>query len=69
MIIRNLYSLFCGSELQKGRLDSSIPPSEIVEKENTAVIIPRQFKDDVERLCNFRLRNLFLQVRAPPYIC
>lgn len=53
MIIRNLYSLFCGSELQKGRLDSSIPPSEIVEKENTAVIIPRQFKDDVERLCNY----------------
>jgi len=53
MIIRNLYSLFCGLELQKGRLDSSIPPSEIVEKENTAVIIPRQFKDDVERLCNY----------------
>lgn len=53
MIIRNLYSLFCGSELQKGRLDSSIPPSEIVEKENTAVIIPRKFKDDVERLCNY----------------
>ena len=53
MIIRNLYSLFCGSELQKARLDSSIPPSEIVEKENTAVIIPRKFKDDVERLCNY----------------
>ena len=53
MIIRNLYSLFCGSELQKGRLDSSIPPSEIVEKENTAVIIPRKFKDDVERLCKY----------------
>ena len=53
MIIKNLYSLFCGSELQKGRLDSSIPPSEIVEKENTAVIIPEKFKDDVERLCNY----------------
>lgn len=53
MIIRNLYSLFCDSESQKGRLDSSIPPSEIVEKENTAVIIPRKFKDDVERLCNY----------------
>lgn len=53
MIIRNLYSLFCGSELQKGRLDSSIPPSEIVEKENTAVIILEKFKDDVERLCNY----------------
>ena len=53
MIIRNLYSLFCGSESQNGRLDSSIPPSEIVEKENTAVIIPKKFKDDVERLCNY----------------
>ena len=53
MIIRNLYSLFFGSELQKGRLDSRIPPSEIVEKENTAVIIPKKFKDDVERLCNY----------------
>ena len=53
MLIKQLYSLFCGSELQNGRLDSSIPPSEIVEKENTAVIIPRKFKDDVERLCNY----------------
>ena len=53
MLIKNLYNLFCGSESQKGRLDSSIPPSEIVEKENTAVIIPRKFKDDVERLCNY----------------
>ena len=39
MLIKNLYNLFCGSEPQKGRLDSSIPPSEIVEKENTADII------------------------------
>ncbi len=53
MLIYNLQSLFSGSEPQKGRLDSSIPPSEIVEKENTAVIIPRQFKDVVERLCNY----------------
>lgn len=53
MIIRNLYNLFCGSEPQKGRLDSSIPPSEIVEKENTTVIIPKKFKDDVKRLCNY----------------
>lgn len=53
MIIKALYNLFCDSESQKGRLDSSIPPSEIVEKENTAVIIPRKFKDDVERLCNY----------------
>ena len=34
-------------------MESSIPPSEIVEKENTAVIIPEKFKDDVERLCNY----------------
>ena len=53
MLIKNLYNLFCGSESQKGRLDSSIPPSEIVEKENTAVIIPEKFKDDVERLYNY----------------
>ena len=52
MIIRNLYNLFCGSESQNGRLDS-IPPSETVEKENTTVIIPGKFKDDVERLCNY----------------
>lgn len=53
MLIHSLYNLFCGSESQNGRLDSSIPPSEIVEKENTAVIIPKKFKDDVERLCNY----------------
>lgn len=52
MIIKTLYNLFCGSELQNGRLDS-IPPSEIVEKENTTVIIPEKFKDDVKRLCNY----------------
>lgn len=52
MLIKNLYNLFCGSESQKGRLDS-IPSSEIVEKENTTVIIPEIFKDDVERLCNY----------------
>ena len=53
MIIKALYNPFCDSESQKGRLDSSIPPSEIVEKENTAVIIPKKFKDDVERPCNY----------------
>lgn len=52
MIIKTLYNLFCGSESQNGRLDS-IQPSEIVEKENTTVIIPEKFKDDVERLCNY----------------
>ena len=60
MLIKQLYSLFCGSELQNGRLDSSIPPSEIVEKENTAVIIPRKFKDDIQKLqdyCGVELRS------------
>ena len=52
MLIKTLYNLFCGSESQNGRLDS-IPPSETVEKENTTVIIPEKFKDDVERLCNY----------------
>ena len=52
MLIRNLYNLFCGSESQNGRLDC-IPPSETVEKENTTVIIPEKFKDDVKRLCNY----------------
>lgn len=51
MLIKNLFSLFGGSH-QEGHLDS-IPPSEIVEKENTTVIIPEKFKDDVERLCNY----------------
>ena len=61
MIIRNLYNLFCGSESQNGRLDS-IPPSETVEKENTTVIIPEKFKDDVERLesyCGVELKSGF----------
>ena len=49
MLIKNLYNLFCGSELQNGRLDS-IPPNEIVEKENTTVIIPEKFKDDIQKL-------------------
>ena len=52
MLIKTLYNLFCGSESQNGRLDS-IPPSETVEKENTTVIIPEKFKDDVKRLCNY----------------
>lgn len=52
MLIKQLFSLFCGSESQNGRLDS-IQPSEIEEKENTTVIIPEKFKDDVERLCNY----------------
>lgn len=50
MIIRNLYSLFCGSELQNGRSDCA--PDVIEEKEHI-VIVPEKFKDDVERLCKY----------------
>ena len=47
MLIRNLYNLFCGSELQNGRSDCA--PDVIEEKEHI-VIIPEKFKDDIERL-------------------
>ena len=50
MLIKTLYNLFCGSESQNGRSDCA--PDVIEEKEHI-VIIPRQFKDDVERLCNY----------------
>lgn len=51
MIIRNLYSLFCGLELQNGRLDSVAP--DVIEEKAHTVIIPEKFKDDVKRLCNY----------------
>ena len=60
MLVKQLFSLFGGSH-QEGRLDS-IPPSETVEKENTTVIIPEKFKDDVERLesyCGVELKSGF----------
>lgn len=50
MLIKNLYNLFCGSEPQNGRSDCA--PDVIEEKEHI-VIIPKKFKDDVERLCNY----------------
>lgn len=50
MLIRNLYSLFCGSESQDWRSDCA--PDVIEEKEHI-VIIPEKFKDDIERLENY----------------
>ena len=50
MLIRNLYSLFCGSESQDRRSDCA--PDVIEEKEHK-VIIPEKFKDDIERLENY----------------
>ena len=46
MLIKNLFSLFCGSESQDRRSDCA--PDVIEEKEHI-VIIPEKFKDDIER--------------------
>lgn len=57
MLIRKLYSLFCGSESQDGRLDCA--PDVIEEKEHI-VIIPEKFKDDIQKLqdyCGVELRS------------
>lgn len=50
MLIKNLYNLFCSSELQDGRSDCA---SDVIEEKEHKVIIPEKFKDDVERLCNY----------------
>ena len=49
MLIRNLQSLFDGLEPPTGRLESG-QPDVIAKKEDTTVIIPEKFKDDIERL-------------------
>ena len=57
MLIKNLYSLFCGSESQDGRSDCA--PDVIEEKEHK-VIIPEKFKDDIQKLqdyCGVELRS------------
>ena len=51
MIIRNLYSLFCGSESQDGRSGNASP--DVIEEKEHIVVIPEKFKDDVKRLCNY----------------
>lgn len=50
MLIKNLYSLFCGSESQDRRSDCA--PNVIEEKEHI-VIIPERFKDDIKRLTQY----------------
>ena len=49
MLIRNLQSLFDGLEPPTGRFESGLPDV-IAKKEDTTVIIPEKFKDDIERL-------------------
>ena len=51
MLIRNLYNLFCGSELQDGRSDNASP--DVIEKKESIVIIPEKFKEDIKRLQNY----------------
>ena len=57
MLIKNLFSLFCGSESQDWRSDCA--PDVIEEKEHK-VIIPEKFKDDIQKLqdyCGVELRS------------
>ena len=57
MLIKNLFSLFCGSESLDGRSDCA--PDVIEEKEHI-VIIPEKFKDDIQKLqdyCGVELRS------------
>ena len=61
MLIRNLQSLFDGLEPPTGRLESG-QPDVIAKKEDTTVIIPEKFKDDIERLesyCGVELKSGF----------
>ena len=61
MLIRNLRSLFDGLEPPTGRLESG-QPDVIAKKEDTTVIIPEKFKDDIERLesyCGVELKSGF----------
>ena len=50
MLIKNLFSLF-GDSYQTGRSDDASP--NVIEEKESKVIIPKKFKDDVERLCNY----------------
>ena len=50
MLIKTLYNLFCGSELQDGRSDCA---SDVIEEKEHIVIIPEKLKDDIERLENY----------------
>ena len=50
MLIKNLYNLFCGSESQDRRLDCA---SDVIEEKEHIVIIPKRFKDDIQRLISY----------------
>ena len=50
MLIKNLFSLFGGSH-QEGRSDNALP--NVIEEKESTVIIPKKFKDDIERLINY----------------
>ena len=50
MLIKNLYSLFCGSESQDGRL---VCAPDVIEEKEHIVIIPEKFKDDIQRLISY----------------
>ena len=57
MLIKTLYNLFCGSELQDGRSDCA---SDVIEEKEHIVIIPEKFKDDIQKLqdyCGVELRS------------
>ena len=57
MLIKNLFSLFCGSESQDWR--SGCAP-DVIEEREQKLIIPEKFKDDIERLesyCGVELRS------------
>ena len=59
MLIRNLRSLFDGLEPPTGRLESG-QPDVIAKKEDTTVIIPEKFKDDIQKLqdyCGVELKS------------
>ena len=61
MLIRNLQSLFDGLEPPTGRLESG-QPDVIAKKEDTTVIIPEKFMEDIERLesyCGVELKSGF----------
>ena len=57
MLIKNLYNLFCGSESQDGRSDCA---QDVIEEKEHIVIIPENFKNDIQRLisyCGVELRS------------
>ena len=51
MLIKTLYNLFCGSELQDRRSDNASP--DVIEEKESKVIIPEKFRDDIQRLISY----------------